>query len=453
MVLGADWMDDDTIVYSEGPGSSIKRMSAAGKALDPVTTLGAGDYAHVWPQHIPGTDQLLFTTWTGGDGGGALIAEITTSTTRALSGDPNDGAPPARWSASGHLLFENWSDGLFAARFDPASSQLVSLGGARFLLGEVHHLGSATHSVFSLSDTGTFAYVPAVQDDRGLVRIQVDGSTATVLDQSAVDYATLSQNIAISRDGRLALLGGGDIVLVDLERKLPRRLPADGNDMGAVWSPDGREVYFRSNREDRWKIWKRPIDDSAPPVLAVEHEHAIDAFSIGPGGEIAFSVVGPATRGDIWLQDPSGTQRALLQSEFGEGEPALSPEGSLLAYVSDVSGSNEVYLLAASGKGVPVQVSTGGGSVPKWSQDGRTLLYRKGRTILQVAIDDGRPVGEATRRFAASNLANGDAYALAPDGNSLLAVQLGDGAIPREIRVITGFFDEIDRVTAESAKP
>ena len=74
------------------------------------------------------------------------------------------------------------------------------------------------------------------------------------------------------------------------------------------------------------------------------------------------------------------------------------------------------------------------------------------RQILQVAIDDGQ-AGEATQRFAASNLAGGDTYALAPDGNSLLAVQRGDGAIPREIRVITDFFDEIERVTADGARP
>jgi Tol biopolymer transport system component len=451
-LTGADWLDDDTIAYSVGLGSVIQRMSADGTELDPITTLQQGDYAHVWPQQAPGTDRLLFTSWGANNSGGAFIVDLASGISRSVASD-TAGGQPARWSASGHVLFENFSDGVFATRFDPASSRSVSFGGARFLLGDVHHLGSTTRSVFALAENGTFAYVPAVQNDRRLVRIHADGVIETLLDQGGIDYATLGSSIAISRDGRLAVIGSGDIIVVDLERKLPRRLASDGNDLRAVFGPDEREVYYGSNREDRWKVWKRPIDDSAPPTTAVEHAYGIDSFSLGPDGGIAFSVTDPTTRGDIWWQDAAGTQRALLQTGFSERQPAVSPDGGWLAYVADVGGSNEVYLLRASGQGVPVQVSSGGGGAPRWSPDGRALLYRKGRTILQVAIDDGRPVGEPVQRFVARRLVEGSAYALASDGDSLLAVQLGDAAIPREIRVITDFFDEIRRVTDEDGQP
>jgi hypothetical protein len=149
------------------------------------------------------------------------------------------------------------------------------------------------------------------------------------------------------------------------------------------------------------------------------------------------------------VQDSTGIQRALVQTEFDEGSPALSPNGRFIAYVSDVSGIHEVYLLAASGVGVPLQVTSGGGTAPKWSRDGHVLMYRQGRTILQVTVDNGRPVGAAVQRFAARNLARGLLYDLAPDGNSMLAVQIGDGSIPREIRVVTHFFDQIRRVAGE----
>lgn len=155
-----------------------------------------------------------------------------------------------------------------------------------------------------------------------------------------------------------------------------------------------------------------------------------------------------ATRSDIWLQDAAGTQRALIASQASEGSPALSPDGATLAYVSDASGGIEVYLIAANGKGVPVQVTNGGDSAPKFSPDGRALLFRKGRHVFQIAVKDGQPEGDSVQRFAVDNLFGGGTYALAPDGNSLYAVQLGKGAIPREIRVITDFFDEIERVTA-----
>lgn len=449
-LIGADWMEDDTLVYSEGLGSPIKRMSADGVALDPVTTLGGdGAYAHVWPQRIPGTQYMLFDRWGGGNG--PAMADLKTGTVRSLT--PTNTAP-TRWSASGHLLFQNWADGLFVTPFEPSAGQTVSLASARFLLGEVQHLGSNAQSVFALSDNGILAYVPAVQNNAQLLSIQADGSTASILEQRAIDYAGVASNIDISRDGRLALIGAGNIVLVDLERKLPRRLTTDdANDQRASFGVDDGEVYFLSNRQDRWKIWRLPTDGSAAPVLAVEHEHSIDDFSIGPAGEVVFRVTHPSTRSDLWVQDPSGLQRALVQTEFAEESPALSPDGRFIAYVSDVSGIREVYLLAASGVGVPLQVTSGGGTAPKWSHDGGLLMYRSGRTILQVTVENGRPTGAAVQRFAARNLARGLLYDLAPDGNSMLAVQVGDGSIPREIRVMTHFFDEIRRVAGEGGSP
>lgn len=450
---GADWMDDDTIVYSEAVGSPIRRITADGVAMDPITALGdGGHYAHVWPQQIPGTTQMLFMAWGQSNLGGAHIADLASGVVRPISPDPDTPSQPARWSASGHLLFEALDDGLFATRFDPASPS-TTLGAARFLLGGVHHLGGATRSVFALSQEGTLAYVPAVQNNRALVRLRADGVVETILDQNAVDYARIDRDIALSRDGRLALIGTGEIMLVDLARKLPRRLVNDGNDLGPAWSVDERAVYFMSNREQRWKIWKRALDGDTAPVIAVEHALNINRFSIGPAGEIVFSVTDPVTGSDLWISNSAGTQRAIVQSKFNETAPALSPDGQLLAYVSDVSGLQDVYLLPASGNGLPEQISTGGGRWPKWSADGRVLMFRKGREIWQVAMEDGRPMGEATQRSKARNLALGNAYALAADGESLYGVQLGDGAIPREIRVITGFFDEIRRLTEAEKLP
>jgi hypothetical protein len=460
-LVGADWMMDDTIVYSTGNGSALQRMSADGTVLDAMTTLDKSDFGHAWPQRIPGTDQLLFTLWRGGgvSWGGAQMLNIKTGSIHPLSGKPDVASPPARWSASGHLILENGFNGLFAYPFDPSQDQSAPLAGASFLLGGVDGSLQGTRAYFALSETGVIAYVPAVLPDRRLVRIQADGSTETILEQSALasQAVLLESNIAVSRDGRQVLIGAGNVALVDLARKLPRPLTSDTavqrNNSGATFSPDEREVYFASNREESWKIWKVPIDGSAPPSVAAQHALGIAFFSIDPSGEIVFSVRDPATQSDIWLQDAAGTQRALIATQASEGNPALSPDGATLAYVSDASGSNEVYLIAASGKGVPVQVTDGGGSAPKWSLDGRALLFRKGRHVFQIAVKDGQPVGDAIQRFAVDNLFEGGTYALAPDGNSLYAVQLGAGSIPREIRVITDFFDEIERVTKAKNKP
>ena len=111
-----------------------------------------------------------------------------------------------------------------------------------------------------------------------------------------------------------------------------------------------------------------------------------------------------------------------------------------------------MYIIPVSGRGVPAQVTSGGGSATKWSRDGAALFYRQGRFIMRVAVEDGRPVGDAAPVFAAPNLTSGSPdYDLDPDGQSMLAVQVSEEAIPREIRIVTNFFDEIRRVAGDGA--
>jgi eukaryotic-like serine/threonine-protein kinase len=455
-MAGADWMDDDTIIYNAGIDSPIRRMTSGGVPLDPITDVSdTGSYAHVWPQRIPGSDRVLFTAWgqAAGRAVGGHIADLSTGAVRPLV-DQSGWVAPGRWSASGHMLFEQFSSGLSAAPFDPTSEKPMSAGTARLLLGQVHHLGVDTRSVFALSDNGVMAYVPAVSNARRLVRVEPDGSTRTILEQSMITYASLGGNIAISRDGRQALTGdSGEIVLIDLERGIPRRITFNGRGTRLpAWSHDETHVYFLSNREERWKIWSVPTDQSTPPGLLIEHEHNLRNFSVGPSGEVVFGVQNPVTNRDIWIRDPDGAQRPLLQTPYDELTPNISPDGRFVAYTSNVSGVEEVYITPASGRGVPVQVSSGGGTSPKWSRDGSALMFRKGRTIMRVAVEDGSPVGDAARVFAAPNLTSSDrAYELDPDGQSMLAIQVDADTIPREIRVITNFFDEIRRVAGDGA--
>jgi Tol biopolymer transport system component/predicted Ser/Thr protein kinase len=455
-MAGADWMDDDTIIYNAGIDSPIRRMTSGGVPLDPITDVSdTGSYAHAWPQRIPGSDRVLFTAWgqAAGRTAGGHIADLSTGAVLPLV-DQSGSVAPGRWSASGHILFEQFSSGLSAAPFDPTSAKPMSAGTARLLLGQVHHLGTFSRSVFALSDNGVMAYVPRVSNARRLVRVEPDGSTRTILEQSEIEYTSLGGNIAISGDGRQALTGGSaEIVLIDLERGIPRRITFDGNSTRfPAWSHDETHVYFLSSREERWKIWSVPTDQSAPPELLIEHEHQLMFFSVGPSGEVVFGVQNPVTNRDIWIRDPDGAQRPLLQTPYDELNPNISPDGRFVAYDSNVSGTDEVYIIPASGRGVAVQVTSGGGTSPKWSRDGSALMFRKGRTIMRVAVEDGRPFGDAARVFAAPNLTSSDkAYELDPDGQSMLAIQVDADTIPREIRVITNFFDEIRRVAGDGA--
>jgi hypothetical protein len=99
-------------------------------------------------------------------------------------------------------------------------------------------------------------------------------------------------------------------------------------------------------------------------------------------------VVSGATEEDIWLVDMSGPPKpeVFLATRFRESSPDLSPDGAWLAYESDESGRNEVYVRPVRRAGGKSQVSTTGGRWPRWSHDGRQLLYVDGERLMTVAV-------------------------------------------------------------------
>lgn len=445
--LTADWSEAETIVFSEGVNSPLVRMPAGGGARTPLTTLADNQaYAHVWPQRIAGRNKLLFTVWKAGGGGGAHILDLDSGRIGRLDGSAGDEGwlTPARWSASGHLIFEAGGSGLLVVPFDPDAGVGVVRSEARPLLGGVFSLPSVTRSVFALSEEGTLVYAPGTGRGRRLVWVDADGDVELIVDQEQVNGAILGDNVALSPDGASVLTGGGgDPVVVDLERKLPRSIQGEGNDMNAVWSPDGRRVHYASNRDTRWSVWAVDLGAGAVPELVLQRDENVAPLSIAPNGDLLVreNRVGFGT--DLLILPVSGELRSLAATSANEAYGAFSVDGDWVAYDSDVSGRFEVYVTRADGSGSPIQVSTHGGEAPKFGRSGRTLYFRRHRTVLRVGFEDGRPVGDAVQVFAAPDLNVEASYDINADETRMVAIQLDDDAIPTELRVITNFFDVI----------
>jgi serine/threonine protein kinase/Tol biopolymer transport system component len=450
-MAGGAWLDDDRIVYSEGVGSPLMVIPAGGGAAKPLTNLEDDPqaYAHVWPQHIRGTNRLVFTAWVGGPGGGARIMNLDTGEFYRLAGEDNAGrrfVPPMRWVASGHLILESWDAGLLSIPFDPKSTEPVSLGGAQQLLEGVYYLGDSTHSVFAVSEEGTAAYVPGYPNLRKLVWVDEKGNTELVIDQEEVEeYSRMGGSLQLSADGNRVLMGGsGEIVEVDLNRRIPRPVTSGPGVKGAGhWSADGSQVFFASNAEVRWSIWSVDSKAGSTPTMVLQHENGISPRSISPTGAILFMESTPGAKSDCWILEPDGTERLLLNSDADEYQPVFSPDGNWVAYASDMTGRSEVYAISASGDGSPVQISTQQGGSPKWARSGKTLYFRRGRQVMRIGIENGNPVGDPEIAFPAPNIITGGSYDITADEKRMIAVQLHDDAIPNEIRVITNFFDVI----------
>ena len=446
--MTADWSEDETIVFSEGVNSPLISIPAGGGERTPVTELTADGtaYAHVWPQRIPGTSKVLFTAWTAGGGGGARMFDLDSGEIQHLDEAFRDQGfmPPVRWSASGHLIFEAFDAGLLASPFDPESGGGVTRSGASPLLEGVFHLGNSTRSVFALSEEGTMVYAPASMGGRRLVWVDAGGDVELIVDQEQVNGAALGGNVVLSPDGTLVLTGGGgDPVVVDVERKLPRRIQGEGNDLSVVWSPDGSRVFYSSNRDTRWSVWAVDLNAGAEPELILQREENVTPRSIARNGDLLVRENRLGFGTDLLIMAASGDVRPLATTSANEDLGVFSVDGNWVAYDSDISGRLEVYVTRADGSGSPIQVSTDGGQAPKFGRSGRTLYFRRHRTILKVGFEDGRPVGEAVEVFAAPNLAIGASYDVSADETRMVAVQLDDDAIPTELRVITNFFDVV----------
>ncbi len=171
-----------------------------------------------------------------------------------------------------------------------------------------------------------------------------------------------------------------DVWVIDLARDLPTRLTFDpARDVSPIWSPDGSRVaYFSIQRKG---IYQRAANGAGPEELLLEVTSIATSDWSPDGRFILYSLLDERTGRDVWTAPLTGSRQPypLLNTQFDEYRAQLSPDGHWLAYVSDESGSYEVYVqpFTADGKlgGDKQRISTGGGNSPRWRRDGGELFY------------------------------------------------------------------------------
>ena len=179
----------------------------------------------------------------------------------------------------------------------------------------------------------------------------------------------------------------GPVWVVDLESGAPTKLSENG--FYPVWSPDGTQLAYGTTRTTSFDLMLRPLDMSQPEQVLLERENNLRTADWTANGTMVFREEIPGKGMDLmrW-SDPTdeGTIEILLDGEADELSPSVSPDGRWLAYVSNQSGRDEVYVTSFPiPKGI-VQVSIAGGANPAWSADGRELFYFEGTNFIAVTI-------------------------------------------------------------------
>jgi Tol biopolymer transport system component len=194
--------------------------------------------------------------------------------------------------------------------------------------------------------------------------------------------------------------GNGDIWLSDLARGVTTRLTSDPmNDAGPLWSPDGSWILFRSNRGGYNHVFQKSVDDVRPEELFFEVSELgqmIPTDFSRDGAHVIFTNTGVGSTLNLWeLATKSLRVREILQTGFDEYHGVLSPDGGWLAYVSEETGIPQVYVQSFPNGERRTQVSSQGGTEPRWREDGQELFFLRSDRMMMAVPVSLRPTFQA----------------------------------------------------------
>jgi serine/threonine-protein kinase len=356
---------------------------------------------------------------------------------------------------TGHLLYIDGGT-LHGVRFDVARLEVA--GEAVPVVNDVFNVSRAGD--YAVSRGGTLVYVPAsaAATPRSLVWVDRKGHEAPVRMPPRL-YA----EPRLSPDGtRVALTlrdQENDIWIWDIARETLTRLTFDRSvDENPIWTPDGRRIVFASARAGAFNLFAQAADGSGVVERLTGGADPHAGFVAPDGSGIVGSIIAPRTNGDIvWF--PLGADRSkvvpLVQTMAIEYNPDVSPNGRFLAYQSNESGREEIYVRPFPGvNDGRWQVSTGGGTRPVWARNGRELFYVDLANMLTAV-----PVETSGSTFTAGNSAKlfeppyeasltaPRDYDVSPDGQRFLMIKenVGRDENPRRsgLVVVLNWLEEL----------
>ena len=459
---GGSWGRDGTIVYAPTRSAGLSRISAAGGTPTTLTAPDGnkGEVGHFLPDFLPDGRAVLFTMRAGLAGAPTRIEVLSLDTgeRRVIAERGNN----AHYAPTGHVVFAG--DGLLAGSLwaVPFNTRtLVATGPqARVLDALQSRAGLAS---FAMAATGTLAYVPrGARAPEELVWVGRAGADTALTDSPGnLIFPRLSpdgKRLAVTINQRGDLRSG--IWVLDLDRpQAPVLFSSQSRgDHLPVWTPDGARVVFSSLRDgaDRdapANLYWKPVDDSGEAERLTQSPHHQDPGSWSPDGRfLTFAEQHPDTRVDIWLLDiKNRTPRPLVRTAARERHPMISPDGRWLAYASDETGVEEVYVQAFPDGGQKLRVSTDGGNEPLWARDGGRLFYRRAKDVVAVSLTSGPALSIGPPEVLLSGTYEGAGgpgapnYEVSPDGRRFLMVRRNEIANGDDTRleVVVNWFAEL----------
>ena len=392
---GGTWNADDVIVFSSR--GELHRISAAGGTDAVLNGMnGKRDGASLaYPIFLPDGHRLLYVD--AGSGG------LTEAVIYGAALDSADRTAVLQAAASnvaygnGYLFFIRGT-ALVAQPFD--AGRMALSGNPVTIAEEVQRTPNGVPGgAFSVSDRVLAYRIGA--GVRGfptqLSWFDRAGKVLGTVGERA-DYA----DVEISPDGTHAAVSeldpgtGRDVWIFDLARGIPTRFTSDpADEYASVWSPDGSKIIFTSRRDGHFDLFQKASSGAGAEEKVLVDNRDKWPMSWSPDGKTILYSTGTISaagvRPHLWALPLGGDGKpfpVLNDAQFTQFPGRLSPDGRWIAYVSNESGQNEIYVAAFPGLNSKVRVSTSGGNLPRWRRDGREIFFLDGAKLMAADVND-----------------------------------------------------------------
>jgi serine/threonine protein kinase/Tol biopolymer transport system component len=436
----ASWVGD-TILFADRAGgrAEIYRVSAHGGPATKQTIIKKDEWRHSWPRLLAdGRHYLYESAATDSIERRLILASLDKPESSVLTKNVSQ----ASFVSGDQLTFVR--DGkLLSQHIDVEKGSLT--GEPSLVAGDVAYFYPSGRANFDAAN-GVIVYRTDTSTGR-LLRTDRSGKRQIIDDKTLFDDLSLS----ISPDGRQAAVtvldrgtGLGDIWLYDLARGGRDRLTNEpALAITPVWTTDGRAiVYSTAGAGSLPRVVRRPLASSTSEPLTPPGRFQFAGSFSPDGSTLYFSRHDPQTRSDIFKLDMRTLKsEPVLNTGAGEDDPQLSSDGQWLAYTSDASGVDEVYLQNLAHADLPrVRISTNGGNSPRWRHDGGELFYASAQNGMMSVVPQSAgawSIAKTTELFRMP--ANTLRFDAAPDGQSFLFVEGSHGAADSLFHVILGW--------------
>ena len=445
----------DGIVYAPWGSGKIMRVPANG---GPPEQLCESPVKQIFgPQILPGGKSVLYSQLDGKEykvmaqtlGSGQPKALLTMQGT------------VSRYLPTRHIVYTVGKN-LFAVPFN--ADRLEVTGPPVPMVEGILWMGTTAAPQFAISDSGTLVYV------KGLGNSAASGRTLVWVDRKGKEEPLKASPDAylfpkISPDGTqiamtIAAGNNTDIWIWNLPRAIMTRLTFnEGQDIQPIWTHDGQQIIFFSNPADKKSpagAYRKAADATGTAeLLGSAPGRGLFPWSLSPDGKTLAVTEFTGSNLDIGILSLEGdrTRKTLLDNKaHAEMQPKISPDGRWMAYASNESGKDEIYVRpfpeVEKGRWL---VSPGGGDSALWSPDGRELFYRKDDAIMAVPVETG-PTFQAGKPqilfrgvYVDLTGTEGHPWDISPDGKRFLMIRDPDrpADLRPKINIVANWFEEL----------